>query len=46
LYAILLAVIIVDEVLEMNVIIGGGLILMAVVLQNLLPSFMKKQPIE
>jgi len=46
LYAILLAVVIVDEVLEMNVIIGGGLILMAVVLQNLLPSFMKKQPIE
>ncbi|MDA0195427.1 MAG: DMT family transporter [Bacteroidetes bacterium] len=42
-YAILLAVVIVDEVLETNVIIGGGLILIAVVLQNLLPTFMKKK---
>lgn len=38
-YAILLAVIVIDEHLEMNVIIGGVLILMAVTIQNLWPKF-------
>jgi len=42
LYAILLAVLIIDEVLEMNVIVGGALIVTAVIMQNLLPLLLKK----
>jgi len=38
-YAIILAVIFIDEKLELNVIIGGVLILMAVIIQNLWPNF-------
>ena len=38
-YAILLAVILIDEQLQVNVIIGGVLILTAVIFQNLWPNF-------
>ncbi len=41
-YAILLAVILIGEQLQMNVILGGILILLAVIIQNLWPKFKAK----